>query len=505
MIGGIRSPVDPRRGIRIPTKTRKGTRPGVSRPSLLVLLLIVVAGMASAAPLHGALAGVPEAPTPAPLPSAWLALHNDVFGDAVLNSDDFRTGGLTLGLRIERVVLVAEYSALTNRGGTGSPGSRTDELAYSLGYVLVDRESPHRPLSALVMAGVGARTYGELGGERVQNDVHGAFGYPRVRLPYDSEQLTSPIGYASGRLLWLPVRNLPRPLPPELGLELRSSYVISVDGHQQADAALELVTLGSQGAEWLGARYHATNGRGRTPTARIVDEHESGWSIVAGLGRQPGIYLSGGVDPQSLGIDGTIGFTVQPNNAPPSRRQLPVCEELLFLPDSAAMGVQLRLGTERERDARVSDGLRDELLVDYRFGKVAGYDWRGNRVDEDQLLIGYEPVLANHIPGIPWLACEEFVYGAGGVRVERVRVLQPGARFSQTTAASPVLQGGVGLRLGLDVAHDPTRWYNQARVGIGYDGWLPLMRHHVTSPVERAYFLEPGSGAQLSVGFAMLW
>ena len=73
-------------------------------------LLMPLNGLAAATSLYG----VPEPPTPMPLPTAWLAIQDDMFGDAVLDTDDFRTGGAHLGLSLGGFVATVK-ATLFNR------------------------------------------------------------------------------------------------------------------------------------------------------------------------------------------------------------------------------------------------------------------------------------------------------------------------------------------------------------------------------------------------------
>ena len=462
--------------------------------------------MALSNPLHAAVSipSVPEPPTPAPTPDGWFAFQDDLFGDAILDTDDFRTGGVHAGVRLGRFLVAVDASELTNRGNHQSdlPPDRSDELSYSLGYIITQRESRDRLINWMVVAGAGGRSWGDFHGDRVQNAIHGFAGFQQLHMPYDREHGTAGLGYVYGRSLWLPLRDLPAPLPESIGLQAEAAGVGTTEGEEEGVGTIEVVALGSQGVAWFGWQYQRDSGTYPTRTADIVARHEAGGWWVAGIGRQPGIYVSADADPRTGAVDGNLGFTIA--ESAPVQHHRDIDETLDAYANGGSIGLQVRArvgGPKRE-----TLGLQHQVLFDYHFGTVEGYDaFRGDRVEADQVALGYEPVLAGPIPGLPALISEEFVYGAGGVRVERVEQLDPGARFSGGTATAPVAQGGAGVRFGLNIGHDPERFINQIRLGVGYDGWIPLRRQVISNGADHAYYLKPGSALVGTLGFAVYW
>ncbi len=100
---------------------------------------------------------------------------------------------------------------------------------------------------------------------------------------------------------------------------------------------------------------------------------------------------------------------------------------------------------------------------------------------------------------------ETYAYAAGGVRVERVRVLASPSRYPQSTGTAAVALGGGGMRLGLNVGQDPRLFLNQIRLGVGFVGWIPAVRHRVAGPAGTGFYLKPGAAPVMSVGFNALW
>jgi hypothetical protein len=464
----------------------------------MALLLSSREELAAATSLYG----VPEPPTPAPLPTVWLAVQDDLFGDAILNTDDFRTGGAHAGLAIDRFVATVDDSAFTSRGAGGAPPGRTDEVTYTLGYALIDDEGLDQELSSLVIVGGGGRSYGNFDGEHVQNVIHNRFGFQPLYLPYDQQHGTAGVGYVYGRSLWLPLRHCIAPLPEAIGLQAEAAGLATTQGEQEEYASLELVAFGAQGVGWIGVQYQRNAGTPPTVTAGIVARHENGYWLTAGLGRQPGFYVAASVDPSTRAVDGNVGITIAPTAGAADASKLPAAETFLFFPEGGSIGAQVRWQPVWLND---QGPLHHDLLVDYHYGSVPHYSWYNNRVDEDQFLIGYEPEFVRAVPGISWLMTETFVYVAGGVRVERVRVLATPSRYPQATGTTAVGQGGGGVRAGLNVGDDPRRFINQIRIGIGYDGWIPVVRHRVENAGETGYFLKPGAAPVISIGFNVLW
>lgn len=474
-------------------------------PGRWVSVTVAIVGLsASSTSLMAATSmyGIPEPPTPAPLPTAWLAVQDDLFGDAVINTDDYRTGGVHAGLALERVVIAVDDSALTNRGTNGLPAGRTDEITYTIGIALIDDESIKNVLSGLLIIGVGGRTTGDYGGQRMQNRIHNEFGFQPLHLQYDQDHGTSGVGYAYGRSLWLPWRDCPHPFPETIGIQVEAAMLATTTHEQNETIGIDLVALGAQGVGWFGVQYQRNTGTLPTQTAAIVAHHENTWWFVAGLGRQPGLFVSAAYDPSTRAIDGTVGVTIDHAADVADASKLPASETFEFFPQGGSIGAQVRWQPVRLNDQGL---LRHELLVDYRFGSVPHYSWYNNRVDADQLLIGYEPELAHAVPGMGWLMTEEYIYAAGGVRVERVRVLATPSRYPQATATSPVGQGGGGVRIGLNQDDDPRLFINQIRLGLGVDAWVPVVRHHVESSTASGRFQKPGTAPVITIGFNVIW
>ncbi|HEX3131978.1 MAG TPA: hypothetical protein VHX44_00175, partial [Planctomycetota bacterium] len=402
---------------------------------LLIPALLSLGTSASAA-----VYGLPEPPTPAPTPQAWFLFSDDFLGMAVLNTDDYRTANLTMGGRWDAWRFAADASMLTNRGRDGSTPSRSDELTYSLGYAVVDREREEK-WRALLTLGVGGRTYGDLGGESVQNWIHDTFGYKTVHIPYDPEHGTDGLVFYHARLTGVPPWEYQLSEPfSRWAVQVESGGLVSTGDEQQLYGGVNLVSLGVESMAWIGARYQWHNDTYLTITLGIVNDKESGWWVVVGLSRTPGILITASINPDRETVAGTLGLTIDsqalPNHEGGGYR---VDQSLKFFPGGGNTGLDIRWQPAWLAEHSLSP--RDTLVLCYDFGAVAAYDdWQDCYVGFDQLVVGWAPTW--NLPIIPRLAWSISAYGAAGVRLERVQKEDGAPRFTDDRVhVAGVLQG----------------------------------------------------------------
>lgn len=469
------------------------------RPLLVPALLLV------GAPLSAAVYGLPEPPTPAPTPQAWFLFSDDFLGMAVLNTDDYRTANITVGGRWDAWRFAADASMLTNRGRDGSTPSRTDEVTYSLGYAVLDREREEK-WRALLTLGVGGRTYGDLGGESVQNRIHETFGYKTVHLPYDPEEGTDGFVFFHTRLTGVPPWEFQLSGPfGRWAVQVESGGLISTGDEQQLYGAANLVSLGVDSMAWVGARYQWHNDDCLTNTSAIVNDKETGWWLVVGLSRTPGVLITASLNPDRETVAGTLGLTIDstaiPNHAGDGYR---VDQSLKMFMNAASTGLDIRW--QPAWLAEMSLSQRDALVLCYDFGEVSAYaDWQDCNVGFDQLVIGWAPTweVPRFIPRLVWSIGG---YGAAGVRLERVHEEDGTPRFTNDSVhIAGVLQGEVGTRIGWRFTERGDSWFDQIRLGAGLDGWLPWPRATVTEGNDSDHLLEPDYSAYLSIGVTVDW
>lgn len=470
-----------------------------------IYLLQVASLLALVAPMQAAVYGLPEPPTPAPTPQAWFTFSDDFLGMAVLNTDDYRTANIGFGGRWDRWRFAADASMLTNRGTDGTTPSRTDELTYSLGYALLD-EPRDGAWRALLTLGIGGRTYGNLGGESVQNHIHEAFGYKPVEFPYDPEHGTNGLVFYHSRLTHVPPWDYQFSGPfGKWAIQVESGGLLSTGAEYQIYGGANLVSVGTDSMAWVGARYQWNGGDFPTTTSQIVGEKESGLWLVAGLSRTPGIVVTASLNPSRETVAGTLGLTIDtaaiPNGEGTGYR---VDEALKFFPGGGNIGVDIRW--QPAWLARHSLSSRDVLVVCYDFGAVTAYeDWQDCYVGFDQVVLGWGPTweIPQPFERLIWTVNS---YAAGGLRLERIHEEVGTPRFQDgKVKAAAVVQGEVGTRFGYRFSKRGDTWLDQLRLGIGLDGWLPFPAVTVSNGTDVDHYQQPGFSAHLVFGVTVDW
>lgn len=461
-----------------------------------------------------AIAGLPEAPTPGPLPTYWLSVSNDNLGDGVLNRDDFRTGAISMGASWGHWTAAADSSVFTNRFRAGAP-QRSDEITATLGYALESERSGDASFHNLVIAGGGMRFDGDLGGSRIQEGLHRSTGYDDVALPYDHERAADPLAYVYARSLfaarsspafsWLVPRGI-------WGLSASGAAMATAGGEQQVFTELDGVLIGQQGSTWFGARWRWNEGVQATPSAAVVAEHERGLWLVAGAANGPfplplGGFFTGGVNPRTRGAFGSIGMMFRPHQYRGLGEER--VEHDFGYYSGAVIGFQFRWQPVPMQDAGpewLREWLRHEVMIDYRFGGAPHYGWQDDKLLSDQLLIGHAPTITPP-PLFGVVRLMPYVYGAGGIRAERIAVWGPSPRFSEHEATRGVFQMGFGLRVAPIVHSDlaALRSFNHLRVGVGYDRWFPFKNATVENGTDRDRYQQVNWGLGGYVGLVMNW
>ncbi len=468
-------------------------------PTYVVGLLLL------GAPVSAAVYGLPEPPTPAPTPQAWFLFSDDFLGMAVLNTDDYRTANITIGGRWDRWRFAADASMLTNRGRDGTTPSRTDELTYSLGYAVLDREREEK-WRALLTLGVGGRTYGDLGGESVQNRIHETFGYKTVHIPYDPESGTDGFVFFHTRLTGEPSWEYQLNGPfGRWAVQAESGGLVSTGDEVQWYGGANLVSLGTDSMTWIGARYQWHSDSYPTTTSQIVGEKESGWWLVVGISRTPGILITASLNPDRETVAGTIGLTIDsaalPNHDGKGYR---VDQSLKMFMNAASTGLDIRWQPAWLADLSFSQ--RDVIVVCYDFGEAKAYeDWQDCFVAFDQVVIGWAPTweVPQPFPRLLWSASG---YLAGGVRLERILEEDGSPRFAQDDVQiAAVAQGELAMRFGWRFSDKGDLWWDQLRLGIGLDGWLPWPSATARNGADVDEYMEPGWSAYLAIGVTVDW
>jgi hypothetical protein len=453
---------------------------------------------------HAAVYGLPEPPTPAPTPQVWALFSDDFLGMAVFDTDDLRTVNLGFGGRLEGWRLGFDYSVLTNRGLDGTVPSRSDEVTMSLGYALVDQERAGEGTRWLVTVGGGGRAFGDYQGEELQNSVHEAFGYPTLHLPYDPEEGLGLFAFTHARLTTDPAGEYQGHGPfGRWFAQVEAGALGSTVGEVQFYGAVNLVSAGRDSLTWMGTRYQWNGGYQPTATGRIVADKESGWWLVVGMARSPGVLVTASYNPAEDTVAGTLGLTFD--------RDLPlrvgpgytVDTALKFFPHGGNLGLDVRW--QPSWLANVSWSPRDTVVVVYDFGVVPDYGWQDNSVNFDQLVVGWSPGMRVTPVSSPfvWTVAG---YLAGGVRLERIHVEGEAPRFpDEGISAAVVAQAELGTRLGYRFTDETEAWYNQMRLGVGIDGWAPWPPVDIVRGSDHAEHQQPGFSIHVTIGVTVEW
>jgi hypothetical protein len=458
-----------------------------------------------AAHASGAVYGLPEPPTPAPTPDFWFLFSDDFLGMAVFNTDDFRTANISLGGKYQAWRFAIDGSMLTNRGQDGSTPSRSDELTYSLGYAVIDEERSAKSARPLLVLGVGGRTYGDLGGEALQNDVHERFGYPTVSFPYDPQSGTDVFIYAHQRLSLIPPWDYQWNGPfGSWAFQMENGGLGSTGRALQWYSSARIVTVGRDSMAWMGIRYQWNGGDYATETATIVAQKESGWWIDVGLARTPGILMMASLNPNRETVAGSVGITADTQLIVLADKNQPVELALKLWPGVGNLGADVRWQPGWLREHSLSP--RDQLVLIYDFGEVPGYeDWTGNTVAFDQMVLGWGPSWSAFSHDSPLTATLNACV-AGGIRLERVQESGNAPRYPDTgIKAAVVAQGGLDARFGYRFVDSPDAWVNQFRLGFGLDGWLPYPSTTVQRGVDSGTLFRSGYAWHMTIGSVVEW
>jgi hypothetical protein len=247
-------------------------------------LLMLLGGLAWAADVPGG-----AAPPTAGDPAFWLGYANDNLGSPRFgDGDDFRTHQTWAGWQVmPSIRLVAEHSVLTDNHPSGlgpdwaapdplarhwAGAARSDELSLGAAWVV-------RGARGEAWIGAGLRRAGRLGGEPIQDAVHGTVGIGEVDLPYapaDPAWAALAIAGVCGELaadVWT--------------MRPQASLVGASNGSMQADLTVRLAAAGGGSSWWIAPLWQIRRGSFASPVATAVAEHEDGLWAAIGLDAGP--------------------------------------------------------------------------------------------------------------------------------------------------------------------------------------------------------------------------
>lgn len=239
----------------------------------------------AAATLSAAVPGVPESPSPGPMPRGWLGIANDSMG---LNTglDDYRTNEVFLAFRpVQAWVVSIDHSMLTSL----HDGTRTDELTVAAGYLPFGDGGDETEIEVCkpwLALGLGVRLSGDVFGSTLQNSVHRSIGSDTVELEYEDDDMHGVV-YGLYVWPWCPLR--------WAGAQLNLSALITSAGEIQAEPTLWAVVHTQDFRIWTGPRARLRGGDRPGPTADAVADYERSVWLDYGIGWQAW-SLSGAYD-----------------------------------------------------------------------------------------------------------------------------------------------------------------------------------------------------------------
>lgn len=217
--------------------------------SVLVALTLTTHAIA------GEIAGLPANTPPSIDRPLEFAFSNDLLGRGG-SVDDLRTQQFIISTEIgERWGLTVDHSILTLIDA--DEPARTDQLSVSLGYRLFG-DSSESTITQLT-AGFGIRSYGELGGERIQNGSHQLVRSSVEVVPYTGLSRTDATVWFDAQRYSLFKGGIDSE-DWRYGYWLRGSALWASDG--QLDAAAGLYGIAGKGSVdfWLGLRHDWRSG-----------------------------------------------------------------------------------------------------------------------------------------------------------------------------------------------------------------------------------------------------
>jgi hypothetical protein len=463
------------------------------RPALPIFLLILSATIASAA-----VSGVPEAPRPGARPAVWLAWGNDAFGgETGDNTDDYRTNAVTLGVQLDGWIIGLEHSMLTDR--RQGVELRSDQLNLAVGHEWELRLSAYDRL--WLAGGLGARATGTYGGQQIQDRWHAINGFRPFELAEDESAQEGTI-WAHGEWLFTGeaagIPDLPFVRPGQLGLDLRSSAMLTSGGEQVGSLSASLVLLGADAHAMFGLTRELRGGTSPNQTAQRTAEHEEGTWFTYGLGAG-GWFVHGG---WGLSGDATWGALGWQWGRTPARTatQVASLEGVVAIYQGYALGMQYRwqpgwLGELSQRQL--------SCFADYRFGRFPGSaSMLDNSLVMRQGLLGvdWEPLRL----GGPTMSFAPFIQGGAGMREERIKVTGERAYYPEQGAQRTVVQGSVGLRCQFSTGSVLLPAYGFSLV---YDAWLPLDDATAKDPMggDPLHYQQSGSAFGLRFNAMVAW
>jgi hypothetical protein len=430
----------------------------VTRAACIFAALMLLALASSATAVAGEIAGLRANTPPTVDKPLEFAFSNDLLGRGG-SVDDFRTQQFIISAELsERWDFTIDHSILT-LVDADDPG-RTDQLSASLGYRLFDTKSDWSVNS--LTTGIGVRSFGDFGGERMQNGTHQLVRSSVEVVPYtDLDRTDATVWLDAQRFgLFNGVFNDDW----RFGYWLRGSALWASDG--QLDSALGAYATAAKDSVdlWIGLRHDWRSGY-EAPVLAETAFAEEDLAAVFGLRWGPIIFETvqqfdkkasyGQIRLVAAGFDDARSAAAESRFSLDAGITVP---DVLLNFTGRWRGDWINGGTSSwQRSLFVTFGYGepqhdDDPMIYRRTQQVgAGIEWERRLAGQDGWVSMYTSL------GAGWR--QERIFGDD----ERVGE-------SSDTASEGALLAGLGFRF--DSAELIARW--NFRIQLGLSGWFPF-------------------------------
>lgn len=433
--------------------------PDALRPYLALAALCVVGNST----LAGEVSGLPPHLVPTTSPDYTFYLGNDFL--ATGTTDDFRTQQIIVTATLkERWFLLLDHSTLTATNPSSGPPARIDLMGLSLGYKLINEQSPDRNQS--LMMGIGARGVGNFEGSRIQNGFHALIESETSTLPYAQTRQTDATLWALGEHHQILHKATGTGWVSgwDRGYWARGGALATTDGQFDAVAGLYAVASRPGFDLWLGVRRDWREGYNADNVQAETAAQESKMAISYGA-RLGAVVLEVVQRSDSEASYGQMSFVTSAatRKSSPERDVRGDLQLGLYLPH---MMFQLAGRTHKRIFTDDNSIWRESILVDLRAGRPQlGRDIT-RFVDTVQVTAGLE-FSRPMSPSSPWLR----FYSAASLGWRREQLIGEGdlAGVRSESADKAVLQADIGIEI--DTTSIRSNWRHSLRFGLS--GWLP--------------------------------
>ena len=462
-------------------------------------LLFLIAALFTINLRAGDITGAPAVLPPELLGDFSFLWANDFFGSGGV-SDDYRTQQLGLQIKLgSKWGLIFDHSILTaSNDNPVLPGAsgRLDQVSLSLMYDIYHTNSGEKHFGG-VKAGTGFRSYGNFGGNRMQNGFHRLVNSSGDDYPYVDKENTTAIVWLKGDY-----QKLYQLQPAETtktgwraGYWLDATALGSADGQWDTTLSANVVVRSQTTTIWLGLREDWRENYDADFVQTATALSETGTSLTFGFGVGPILFETAqGLDDKAS--FGRFVFTAVENKYSSPEYYLDTKNAISFnvmLPD-----VELEAQYRRALPYQLKElgNPKPWLLFGLHYGRPSYRDSFDVYNLTRQAAIGLELEWRNSRMrqwAWPYLAL------LVGQRTEQLRA-DSGAITGEESdqVSSPVFEAGAGIRFNLYPGRS-WQWLFQ----LGLVGHYPTTSKTVVFDQQDVELLQPDLAA--SFGFSVIF